>query len=328
MRDAWLILPGVLFAALGGELFVRSAVGGAIRARVAPGIVAATVAAFATSSPELSVAVNAATAGRPEVALGDALGSNVMNIGLVLAIALLLGGVTARRQDLRRDIPPALVAPVLVLLLGLDGVLDRGDGVVLLLAFLSWLVLTIVQAARERSRVAEVLADRTAAQILRDGVLGLILLIAAGRLIVLSSEDFGEMLGWDVFVVGAVLVSVATSTPELATVVVARLRGHDEISVGTVLGSNIFNGLLIIGVAAVITPIAFSGPEVLAAIVFGIATMLLVIPGPSNRLPPGRGLVLIGGGGGLRPCRRAGARLTAPLGVGREIRVGLTAPRR
>ena len=294
MREAWLIIPGVLAAALGGEVFVRGTVGGALRARIAPGIVAATVAAFATSSPELSVAVNAATAGRPEVALGDALGSNVVNIGLVLALAILLGGVTGRREDLRRDIPTALGAPILVLLLGIDGGLSRADGAVLLTAFSAWLIVTLVQAARERSRVGEVLADRTVWQIARDGIAGIVLLILAGRLIVMSASDFGELLGWDIFVVGAVLVAVATSVPELATVVIAQLRGHDEISVGTVLGSNIFNGLLIIGVAAVITPIEVAGTEVAIAIIAGVITMLLAIPGRSNRLPPIRGVLLLG----------------------------------
>jgi cation:H+ antiporter len=294
VREAWLIIPGVLAAALGGEVFVRGTVGGALRARIAPGIVAATVAAFATSSPELSVAVNAATAGRPEVALGDALGSNVVNIGLVLALAILLGGVTGRREDLRRDIPTALGAPILVLLLGIDGGLSRADGAVLLTAFSAWLIVTLVQAARERSRVGEVLADRTVWQIARDGIAGIVLLILAGRLIVMSASDFGELLGWDIFVVGAVLVAVATSVPELATVVIARLRGHDEISVGTVLGSNIFNGLLIIGVAAVITPIEVAGTEVAIAIIAGVITMLLAIPGRSNRLPPIRGVLLLG----------------------------------
>ena len=135
--------------------------------------------------------------------------------------------------------------------------------------------------------------DQVVAQIARDGIAGFVLLVLAGRLIVLSASDFGELLGWDIFVVGAILVAVATSVPELATVVVARLRGHDEISVGTVLGSNIFNGLLIIGVAAVLTPIEVAGSAVRIAIAAGVVTMLLAIPGRSNRLPPVRGVLLL-----------------------------------
>ncbi len=293
MREALLILPGVVAAAAGGELFVRGTVGAAARARIAPGIVAATVAAFATSSPESSVAVNSALQGNPEIALGDVLGSNVVNVGLVLALGMLFGGLVARRADLRRDIPPALGAPLLIGVLGLDGQISRADAALLLLVFVGWIAVAVVQAARERSVIVSVLADRTTAQVVRDGIGGLVLLIVAGRLIVLAAADFGDLLGWDTFIVGAVLVAVATSVPELATVLIARIRGHDEVSVGTVLGSNIFNGLFVIGVAGVIHPIRTSREEFLIAIVAGVATMLMVIPGRSNRLAPWRGAVLL-----------------------------------
>lgn len=293
MPDALYLIPGVIAAAIGGELFVRGTVGGAARARVAPGIVAATVAAFATSSPEMSVAVNAATAGRPEIALGDLLGSNVVNIGLVLAVAILLGGITARGRDLRRDVPTALAAPLLTLALALDGVLSREDGVILLVSFGGWLTITIVQAARERSDVLDVVGRESLGRVIRDGVLGLILLIVAGRLIVLAAADFGRILGWDVFTVGAVLVAIATSAPELATVVAARIRRHGDVSVGTVLGSNIFNGLLIAGVAATIHPISIAWDEFRVAIAFGVVTMLMIIPGRSNHLSIWRGAVLL-----------------------------------
>jgi cation:H+ antiporter len=293
MRDAVLLLPGVLAAAVGGELFVRGTVGGAARARIAPGIIAATVAAFATSSPEMSVAVNSALAGSPEISLGDVLGSNVVNVGVVLALAMLLGGLRPRREDVRRDIPPALAAPVLVLVLGLDGQLGRLDAAIMLACFVAWLSFAAIQAARERSHIAEVTADKSAWQIARDGILGMALLILAGRLIVLAADDFGDLLGWDTFTVGAVLVAIATSVPELATVVLARLRGFDEVSVGTVLGSNIFNGLLVVGVAAAITPIPIAWDEFRLTVVAGIVTVLLVIPGRSTRFGPLRGLTLL-----------------------------------
>jgi cation:H+ antiporter len=139
----------------------------------------------------------------------------------------------------------------------------------------------------------EVLADRSLGRVLVDGVAGLVLLILAGRLIVLAAADFGRILGWDTFTVGAVLVAVATSVPELATVIAAKLRNHGDVSVGTVLGSNIFNGLLIVGVAATIHPIRVTWNEFLVAIVFGVLTMLMVIPGRSNRLGVWRGVMLL-----------------------------------
>jgi cation:H+ antiporter len=293
VNDALLIVPGVAAAAFGGELFVRGAVGLAARSRIPPGIIGATVAAFGTSSPELSVAVNAATAGHPEISFGDALGSNVVNVGLVLALAILLGGIQARRADLARDIPVALIAPVLAVALGVDGTLSRVDAIVLLVTFAIWVTITVRQAARERSEAEEVLAEHGAGRVLRDILVGLVLLVVAGRLIVLAAKGVGELLGWDTFTVGAVLVAVATSTPELATVIVARLRGHDEVSVGTVLGSNIFNGLLIVGTAALICPIPTGGPELAVAAIAGIVTIVMVIPGRSARLAPPRGLGLL-----------------------------------
>lgn len=293
MPDALYLIPGVLAAALGGEFFVRGTVGGATRARIAPGIIAATVAAFATSSPELSVAINSATAGSPEIALGDVLGSNVANVGFVLAIAILFGGLTARREDMRRDVPVALGAPVVIFALGRDGVIDRADAVVLLALFASWLTWAVVQASRERSARAADPEARSMTQVLRDGAVGLGLLILAGRLIVWAAADFGRLLGWDTFTVGAVLVAVATSAPELATVVAARVRGHDDVSVGTVLGSNIFNGLLIIGVAAAIHPIMVPRAESTVAIGFGLLTILMLFPGRSGRLPASRGILLL-----------------------------------
>lgn len=293
MTAALLIILGVAAAGVGGELFVRGSVALAMRMRIAPGIVGATVVAFATSSPELSVGVNAALEGAPEISLGDALGSNVVNVALILGLALALAGATPRRADLNRDLPVALIAPLITLGLASDGILGRVDGMILLGCFAAWLAVTVRQAARERDATAGMLGETDRRRITRDAVAGLVLLILAGRLIVLAAQDIGEALGWDTFTVGAVMVAIGTSTPELATTITARLRGHDEVSVGTVLGSNIFNGLLIVGVAAAITPIQVAGPELRLAIGVGVLSLLLVLPGRSDRLGRGRGAALL-----------------------------------
>ena len=161
-----------------------------------------------------------------------------------------MAGATPRRADLNRDLPVALIAPLITVGLASDGTISRMDGLILLGCFTAWLAVTVRQAARERDATAGLLGETDRRRITRDAVLGLVLLILAGRLIVLAAQDIGLTLGWDTFTVGAVMVAVGTSTPELATTITARLRGHDEVSVGTVLGSNIFNGLLIVGVAA------------------------------------------------------------------------------
>lgn len=293
MVQALMLVTGIAVAVGGGELFVRGTLGIAVAARVPPGIVGATLAAFATSAPELSVGISASVAGQPDIALGDALGSNVVNIGLVLAATLLLGPMTAERAGLGRDLPVALAAPVLTALLLVDGTLSRVDGALLLVVFAAWLAIVTLQAARARATADEVFAtDRLGSAVL-SAIVGVLLLVAAGQLIVGAAKGFGALLGWDTFIVGATLVALGTSTPELATALVARRRGHDEIGLGTLIGSNIFNNLWIGGLAAVIYPIQVDGTELLVAITAGLLCTLLVIPGQSQRLGRPRGLLLL-----------------------------------
>ena len=149
------LAAGVLAAAAGGELFVRGAVGLAAWARVPAGIIGATVAAFATSSPELSVGVQSAMAGAPVIALGDALGSTVINIACVLGIVLVTGPLAVDRRELRRELTFAAVAPVLTLLALVDGELVQLEATVLLGVFVGWLVLVTNAARRARHEAVE-----------------------------------------------------------------------------------------------------------------------------------------------------------------------------
>jgi cation:H+ antiporter len=284
---------GIVLAAAGGELFVRGAVGIARWARVPAGIVGATVAAFATSSPELSVAMNASLDGRPEVALGDALGSNVVNIGLVLGIVVAASGMRIERREVGRDLPFALAAPALTLALGLDGRLSRLDAGALLLLFAVWLGRALVLARRARSAVPAVLGEPVHRRALAEVGLGLVALVAAGRLIVVAAKGIGDALGLDTFVVGATLVAFGTSMPELATAITSRRRGHDEIGLGTVLGSNVFNNLWIVGVAALIRPIRVVEDELVIAIAASLVLVLALVPGRSWTLRRHRGMALL-----------------------------------
>jgi cation:H+ antiporter len=287
------LVAGIAAAAVGGELFVRGVSGIARQARIPPGIIGATVVAFATSSPEFSVAVNAAAAGRPAVAVGDALGSNVVNVGLVLAIALVIARLTPQARDLKRDLPVAMVAPVIVWLLALDGRLSRLDGTVLIAVFLVWIVVAALHARRDRSDLAEMLEEHRPRRAAVEAVVGLLLLIIAGRLVVIAAKGIGETLGWDPFLVGATLVAIATSTPELATMLVARIRHQDELTLGSILGSNVFNALWIIGVTAVIHPIPVRSDEIAIAVAAGVATLALCVPARSGLLGRVRGVALL-----------------------------------
>ncbi|MHB9026866.1 MAG: calcium/sodium antiporter [Armatimonadota bacterium] len=292
MDYLWLLL-GIACAGAGGECFIRGTVGLARWAGISAGIIGVTVAAFATSSPEMTVGISAALAGAPQLSLGDALGSNVVNIALVLGAALLLGDLRGARADIRRDYPAAVLAPLLLGLLALDGVLSQVDGIILLAVFLLWITLVSIDAIRQRSATAEVLGEHRHGAAVLYSVLGLALLIAAGRLIVTGATGLAEAWGLDAFVIGAVIVAIGTSMPELATTVIARVRGHDAIGLGTVLGSNIFNGLLIIGVVAVLHPIRIAWGEIAVALLFGAVTVAFTFPTPPGVIPRWRGAALL-----------------------------------
>lgn len=287
------LLIGIACAGVGGDLFVRGTVGVATWLRIPPGIVGATIAAFATSSPELSVSINAARAGVPQIALGDALGSNVVNIGLVLALALLFAPIKASEGSLKRDFPVALFAPILTALMLMDGVLSRWDGITLLTLFAGWILLSAIETRKARDATQRVLGEKNRVSAALAGLFGLGLLIVAGQFIVTGGKWVGESLGWSPFVVGAIIVAIGTSVPELATTIISRLRGHDEIGLGTIIGSNIFNGMFIISIAAIIHPIEVNLRNVLLGLAFGVAMVLIAVPRKGGIVPRRRGAILL-----------------------------------
>ncbi len=294
MTSNLLILAvGLVCASIGGELFVRGVVGIAEGARIPPGIVGATVAAFGTSSPEVAVAISAALDDRPELSLGDALGSNVINIGLALGLVLLIGSMRVGRGAIRRDMFAALVIPLVTAVLASDGSLGRPDALVLLIVFGVWLVTTVVAARRERSAAIEVLAEHSLRRALVLSALGLAFLVVSGRVIVVGAKGIGADLGLDPFVVGVVFVAVGTSVPEVATAIISRVRGHDEIGLGTILGSNVFNGALVVPLAILIRPFDVDWSEIAISLAFGVALVLAVLPIPRPVLGRGRGVLLL-----------------------------------
>ncbi len=289
MSSLIVLLAGVGCAAVGGELFVRGAVGLAAWARVPARVVGVSIAAFATSSPELSVGIQSAAAGQPEIALGDALGSNVINVAVVLGAVLVIGPLHASRRELRRELTFAALAPMLTLLALIDGRLVRTEAAVLLLLFVVWLIAVSRQALRERSSLDDGIEGPSGWRTVARAAIGLITLIVAGRLIVIAAKGIGTDLGLDPFVVGATLVALGTSTPELATALVARRRRHADIGVGTVLGSNVFNNLWIVGIVALLHPVRTSVSEVILSVSACLLALLLVVPTSTGTVPRWRG---------------------------------------
>lgn len=271
------LLFGLLCAAMGGERFVRGSVGLATWMRIPAGIVGATVAAFATSSPELTVGILSAMNDRSDLAFGDATGSNMVNLGVVLGIALVAGGVFASWIQVRREVLGFIGALLILAVSSVDGHIGRAESTVITLIFAGWLTWVVRDARRERSE-AGILGDIGRTRIVADVFVGIVLLVVAGRLIVIAAKDIGESLGWSQFLVGSVIVALGTSTPELVTTLIALKRGHVGVGIGTVLGSNIFNSLLIVGVAGLISPINVEWRTSFIALCGALIATLFIVP--------------------------------------------------
>jgi cation:H+ antiporter len=287
------LLLGVICAGAGGELFVRGAVGISIWARVSASIIGATVVAFCTSSPELSVAIGSALAGKPEISLGDAVGSNVVNVALILALALCISSIRIPRSSIRRDYSVALFVPVLLGVLGLDGVISRLEGGLLLALFTAWFLAVTLAARRERSACGALPGKVNPTLAGLELVTGLGFLVGSGHMIVAGARGIAATFGIPDFIIGASVVALGTSAPEFATTIISKLRRHDEIALGGILGSNIFNGLLIVGTAAIICPIRVEQGQVAVALIAGLAATLLTFPSASGILGRHRGVILL-----------------------------------
>jgi cation:H+ antiporter len=255
------VLLGTLLLYFGALYLIR---GGSALARsfgVAPAIVGLTVVAFGTSLPELVVSVTAGLQGSTGIALGNVVGSNIANIGLVLGMAACLRALQVEFTLVRREAPMGLGAVLLVVLLGWDGVLGRADGMVLLGGFAAFLFWSLAVERQAPAEVADALdhAPAVPQRRLRDAgwtAAGLVGVVLGADRLVGGAVTIAETFGVPAVVIGLTLVAVGSSLPELATTLVAVSRGEDDISVGNVLGSNLFNLLLILGLTAVITPIA------------------------------------------------------------------------
>ena len=293
MNDYVMLAAGIVCAAGGAELFVRGAVGIAFWLRIAPGIVGATVAAFATSSPELAVGVSAALNGVPQIAFGDVLGANIVNVGMVLALAVLISAMKCPRDSIRRDFSAALLTPVLTAALAVDGEISRVDGVVLMVAFFIWLTLTVVSARRQRGDIPPEANGRRGWRLIAVLLIGLVILFAAGHLIVTGAKGVARTMGIGECVIGAVIVAVGTTVPELATTIVSKLRGYEEVGLGTVLGSIVFNACFIVGVAAMIHPIPVDWGEAAVALGFGLVALLCAYPDRRGIIGRARGVLLL-----------------------------------
>ncbi len=262
---------GIALLLIGGTLMVRGASAIASGAGISPMVVGLTVVAFGTSSPELVVNVLAAVQGQSALAFGNVVGSNIANLGLVLGIAGLIAPIAMQGQLVVRELPLLLLATSVLVVMALDAPLrgestfiDRADALVLLLLFGIFVYVSALDVVRQRKDVLlkgveQLPVPSRQAIALKDWiytVLGVAGLAVGGNLTISNGAELASLLGVSKTVIGVAIIAVGTSLPELVTSVIAALRREPDLSVGNVVGSNLFNGLFVLPAGALVAPVA------------------------------------------------------------------------
>ncbi|MDM8566755.1 calcium/sodium antiporter [Candidatus Halobeggiatoa sp. HSG11] len=285
------ILTLVLFAlgffllSYGADMLVKGAENIATIMGISPLVVGLTIVAFGTSAPELAVNMQAAWTGKPDLAIGNIVGSNILNILLVLGIGAVIIPLGVHKRLVKIEIPLMIGASVLLLLLSLDGLLSRWDGLLLASGIVAYIIYTI-RTCHELKNPEEFCPDvelpeenlekdfKTILMQVVFIVVGLGLLVLGSQWLVNGAVMVAKYFGISELVIGLTIVSIGTSLPEIATVVVASRRGQQELVVGNVIGSNLFNILLVLGFTSLIAPNGIAVPH--TAIVFDMPIMIAV----------------------------------------------------
>ncbi|MCS6179433.1 calcium/sodium antiporter [Shewanella baltica] len=271
------IIGGFIILTLGAEALVRGASAIALRLGITPLIIGLTIVAFGTSAPELAVSVKSALAGNSGIALGNVIGSNIANIGLILAITALIRPIQVQSQVVKRDIPLMILASMLFWGLLLDGELSLIDGVVLLSLLFGYLTFSYISSKNSKNE-EEIEAGPN--NPLLSGLfilVGISMLVGGGILFVNGAVDLAKTFGVSEVIIGLTIVAIGTSMPELVTSVIAALKGQSDIAIGNVVGSNLFNILGILGVTAIVHPVSSLGFQPFDFMVM-LALAIVILP--------------------------------------------------
>lgn len=297
--DYILLIIGFVLLIKGADFFVDGSSSVAKILKVPTIIIGLTVVAFGTSMPELSVSVTAALRGSNDLAVSNVLGSNIFNLLVVLGCCALVKPVAAKWSLLKKEFPFSILITIILLLVDsdfsimkiLDGnqgfVLGRWAGLLFLILFVLYIYATVKSALRSRAEAKDMEEEEYKTMSpLKSGiyiVIGLIGIVWGGNLVVDSASNIALTFGWSQTFIGLTIVALGTSLPELVTSVVAARKGENDLAVGNVVGSNIFNILLILGVSSFITPITLDVTAVYDTIILIIASIVVYVSAISKR---------------------------------------------
>ncbi len=278
------ILLGLVMLVVGGDMLVRGASRVALSARISPAVVGLTIVAMGTSMPELVVSLSSAYRGSPDLAVGNVVGSNIYNIGLILGVAALIRPLRITGNTVRMEWPIMMLAAFQLHLLARDGSIDRLEGaffVTSMVVFVAWSVhvaRSAVMPAEEEALAGSVPEPAGWGRSIGEIVLGAAVLSGGAQAMVWGAVEIASVLGVSERVIGLTIVAIGTSLPELFASVMASLRGNDDIAVGNVVGSNIFNIVGILGLTSLILPLPVNPAIVASDNLWMLGFSLLLLP--------------------------------------------------
>jgi cation:H+ antiporter len=294
------IILGLILLVLGGNWLLKSSVGLSLKLNISKIIVGLTVVSFATSAPEMIVSIKAALNGFPDIAVGNVVGSNIGNVGLVLGVVLLINAINVETNFYKTDWPMKMMASVLLFFfLILDGKLSRFEGII----FVILLVVFIAFLIKQNKKIEVIIKDDVETEMSYFKIFALLAvggfsLWLGSELLVDGAVNLAEGLGVSKRVIAVTVVAIGTSIPELASSIIAAIKKESEISIGNIIGSNIFNILSVLGFTAIIQPIENVDPKIMSfdiywLLAFAFALLPMVFLPRRNSLSFREGIILV-----------------------------------
>jgi len=293
---------GLVLLILGGNWLLKSAVGFSLRLKIPKIVIGMTVVSFATSAPELIVSIKSALEGHADIAFGNVIGSNIANLGLVLAITILISTISVEKSFYKTNWPVMMIASVLLYgFIAFDGVLERYEGIILV-SFLIIFLVYLLRFQKQPSVVDEMPEDDEELPLYKNVIflaIGGVALWGGSELLINGAVGMAKNFNISERVIGITIVSIGTSIPELAASVIAVIKKEKAISLGNLIGSNVFNILAVLGITSIITPISIEDQGLLSNDIFWmLGISLLILPlvfGPVKmKLSWKEGLILLG----------------------------------
>ncbi len=286
---------GFVLLVKGADWFVDGAAGIANKFKIPQLIIGLTIVAMGTSAPEAAVSISAALKGSAEITIGNIVGSNILNILIILGLTAVITPVAVAKSTIRVDIPFMLAISILLLVQGLDGSVTLLDGIVLLVVFAGYLTYLVVNARKNPEQLEEEqIKNQSIWMCLLWTAIGLVAIILGSNFSVDAASNIARILGLSERFIGLTIVALGTSLPELVTSVMAARKGNADIAIGNIVGSNIFNILFVVGLSSVIVSVPFASAFIVDMIVaIGAGVLLWIFSLHKKKLIPIHGVVFL-----------------------------------